>query len=213
MKKKLMRDLLLSSMATIATFGFGATVANADTIVVKAGDTLSSIARTNDISLQKLASINNIKNINNLLVGQKLKTTSSNKIKTIKVSSKGSTISTEDIASKAATYATKFIGHRYVWGGSTPAGFDCSGLVAYAYAKYGVSLPHQSGQLAAATTRSATSKAQAGDLLFWTNRTGRVYHVAISLGDGTYVNALDQNHGVVINGMASKANFAGRVEI
>ena len=214
MKKNPIKNLLLSSMATIATIGFANTIANADTIVVKAGDTLTSIAKKNNISVKKLATINNIKNPNNIIVGQKLKASTTRKIKTVKLSSKGSTISADDIASKAADYATNFIGKRYFWGGSTPVGgFDCSGLVTYVYAKYGITLPHQSAKLASATKRIATSKAEAGDLLFWTNRAGRVYHVAIALGDGSYVNALNQSHGVIINGMAAKANFAGRVEL
>lgn len=118
---------------------------------------------------------------------------------------------TSSVAAQAAQYATNFIGSRYVWGDAKPGSFDCSGLVSYAFAKFGINLPHQSGAQAAATTRIPTSQAKAGDLLFWTNSHGDVYHVAISLGNGNYINALNPARGVVYGGMAYPANFAGRV--
>lgn len=222
--KKIVKRTLITSFSTAVAFGASAVVAHADTVTVKAGDTLYKIAKKYHTSVANLAQRNNISNPNRIYIGQKINTsgstttaTTTSTIHTTTTANNGTTINvstnttSSSTATKAANLAKKFIGSRYVWAGATPSGFDCSGLVAYVYAQYGVSLPHQSAVLASATTRISTSQAKAGDLLFWTNASGRVYHVAISLGNGTYVNALDENHGVVIGGMAASANFAGRV--
>ena len=216
--KKIVKRTLITSFSAAATFGASAVVAHADTVTVKSGDTLYKIAQKYHTSVSSLAQKNNISNPNRIYVGQKIKTSSSSTpIHTDTKPNNGSTINTNtsanssSAATKAAKLAKKFIGSSYTWAGATPSGFDCSGLVTYVYAQYGISLPHQSAALASTTTRISTSQAKAGDLLFWTNASGRVYHVAISLGNGTYVNALNENHGVIIGGMAASANFAGRV--
>ncbi|CAH0418211.1 C40 family peptidase [Periweissella ghanensis] len=124
------------------------------------------------------------------------------------------TTSASSAAAQAAQYARQFVGNSsYVWGASNVAGhqFDCSGLVMAAFQSVGISLPHQSGAQAAMTTRISASQAQAGDLLFWANASGDVYHVAISLGNGNFVNALDPQSGVVYGGMGIAPSFAGRV--
>lgn len=90
----------------------------------------------------------------------------------------------ENILSKAQGY----IGVPYVWGGSTPSGFDCSGLVQDVYRSVGINLPRTSAQQATQGTAIAVSDAQPGDLLFW-DRDGQVYHVAIYIGGGEYIHA------------------------
>src|SRR5262249_33113374 len=50
----------------------------------------------------------------------------------------------QPIGVRAVAYARRFLGVPYVWGGSGPGGFDCSGLVRYVYQRFGVSLPHSS---------------------------------------------------------------------
>lgn len=95
------------------------------------------------------------------------------------------------------TAALKYAGQGipYVWGGKTPAGFDCSGLAAWVYQDAGLSLPSYtvSEESYVATTDVRTKAdvmvvAQPGDLLFWGGH-GASWHVAIYIGGGQYVEA------------------------
>ena len=99
----------------------------------------------------------------------------------------------------AIARAMSVVGTPYVWGGGdangpttgvnggSVKGFDCSGLVLYAFAGAGVSLPHYTGYQYQRGTQIDPSQAQRGDLLFW--GPGGSQHVAIYLGDGTMIEA------------------------
>ena len=86
-------------------------------------------------------------------------------------------------AAGAVQAAEREIGVPYVWGGTTPAGFDCSGLVMWAYAQVGISLPHYSGAQYADTTHIPMADIEPGDLLFY--GPGGSDHVAMYVGGGS----------------------------
>ena len=89
--------------------------------------------------------------------------------------------------------AEKFEGTAYVWGGSSPSGFDCSGLVQYVYGQLGVTLPRTSEEQADVGTPVASlSAAQPGDLLFFAGSDGTASspgHVGIYVGNGQMIDA------------------------
>jgi cell wall-associated NlpC family hydrolase len=77
------------------------------------------------------------------------------------------------------------VGTPYVWGGASPGGFDCSGLVMWAYAQVGVSLPHSTYALYAMGVPVSQDQLQPGDLVFFDG----VGHVGIYIGGGQFVHA------------------------
>lgn len=88
-------------------------------------------------------------------------------------------------------YAKQFLGVNYVWGGSSPSGFDCSGFTQYVAKKFGVNLPRISAQQARFGTRTDIKSLQAGDLVAWdeNNRNNGADHIAFYMGNGYILEA------------------------
>jgi cell wall-associated NlpC family hydrolase len=90
------------------------------------------------------------------------------------------------VGERAAKVAIQAVGVPYRWGGASPAsGFDCSGLVHWAYARLGIELPHSSYALYNLGRQVARRKMKAGDLLFFYG----LGHVGVYLGGGRMVHA------------------------
>ncbi|MCI1659487.1 MAG: LysM peptidoglycan-binding domain-containing protein [Lactobacillus delbrueckii] len=113
--------------------------------------------------------------------------------------------------SAITSYALTFLGVPYVWGGTTPSGFDCSGLVQYVYSHFGINLGRTTYTQQYAGTKISVASAQAGDLYFWGSY-GSAYHVAIALGGGQYVMAPAPGQNVMTGSVSSYTpSFAVRV--
>jgi peptidoglycan DL-endopeptidase CwlO len=86
---------------------------------------------------------------------------------------------------EAATIAARYLGVPYRWGGASPSGFDCSGLVMYVYAQLGISLPHYTVAQYHMGVAVSRSQLQPGDLVFFDG----LGHVGIYIGQNQFIHA------------------------
>ena len=98
--------------------------------------------------------------------------------------------------------AKYFKGGRYVWGGTTPDGFDCSGYVQYLYKKNNISLPRTAWAQSQKGTQVEIENLEKGDLLFFLTDKTRgipVTHVGIYIGNGEFIHAASKQKGIIIS--------------
>jgi len=98
--------------------------------------------------------------------------------------------------------AQAFMGVPYVFGGTSPYGFDCSGYVQYVFAKAGISIPRTADVQYDFGTPISTTDLVAGDLVFFTTYTYGASHVGIYLGDNQFIHA-SSSRGVTIDSLGS----------
>lgn len=168
---------------------------------VKAGDTLYGIAKTNGTTLTELKSLNNLTS-DLIQIGQQLKLPSTTTVVQAPAPSSSPVVTAPTVTKAQAVIdeAKKYIGVPYVWGGITPAGFDCSGLVNYVFTKVGVSVPRTVATLW--TAEKPVSLPNPGDLVFYDiNQTGIASHVGIYLGNNQFIHA--GSSGVTITDMST----------
>ena len=95
--------------------------------------------------------------------------------------------------------AQSHAGLSYVWGGtSLEKGVDCSGLTMRVYEKFGISIGRTTRQQAVNGTEVDVSRMQPGDLVFYADEQGRIYHVVMYVGEGMCVHARSEQYGVLI---------------
>ncbi|MBY0120569.1 C40 family peptidase [Bacillus sp. S/N-304-OC-R1] len=151
------------------------------TYQVRTGDTLWKIAQANNLSVNQLSEWNKL--IDYVIYpGQKLIIS-------------GSVISKVDAL---VTEAKKYIGVPYVWGGSTPAGFDCSGYLNYVFNNVGIAIPRTVLTIWNAT--KPVSSLKIGDIVFYNTTDSGPSHAGIYLGDNKFIHS-GSSTGVTISDM------------
>lgn len=146
-----------------------------------------------------------------LLSATKTETSRSNPIRTVPVNDEQVAESNEAAAPVSAggsatgnaivSTAYGYIGSNYVYGGSSPSGFDCSGFTSYIYNQYGISLNRTAAGQYSNGTPVSRSELQPGDLVMF-GKSG-ITHVAIYAGDGTIVHAANTSRGVTTDSITS----------
>jgi cell wall-associated NlpC family hydrolase len=111
-----------------------------------------------------------------------------------------------DVADRAATLALRMVGTPYQWGGESPGGFDCSGLVRWAYGQVGLDLPHNTHALYGLGSVVSQAELQTGDLLFFSG----LGHMGLYLGGGKMVHSPHSGKSVEMVDLAT-TNYGARL--
>ena len=105
-------------------------------------------------------------------------------------------------ADKAVAVALQQVGVPYRYGGSTPSGFDCSGLVYYSYSRAGKTVPRTTATLWSGMRPVASGQMQVGDILFF-RISGKMSHVGMYIGDDQFVHAPSSGKTVTVASLRS----------
>jgi cell wall-associated NlpC family hydrolase len=112
-----------------------------------------------------------------------------------------------ELNASAAALAMDYRGTPYVWGGAGPGGFDCSGLAAYAFARVGKAVPHNTNAIWSAFPKVPRSGLRPGDMVFFSG----LGHMGIYIGDGGFVHAPHTGDVVKVESLASRGDYVGAV--
>ena len=113
--------------------------------------------------------------------------------------------------SAVVEYAKKFLGKKYVSGGSSPeTGFDCSGFTCYVYKHFGYTLNRVSTDQAQNGTKVDKSDLKLGDLVLFSQGSRSIGHVGIYIGNNEFIHAANPQKGVIITSLSNsyyKTNY------
>lgn len=118
------------------------------------------------------------------------------------------------IVSRVVDYAKEFVGVRYVYGGTSPEGFDCSGFIGYVYKNFGIKLSRSAQSMYKNGTKVSRAALKAGDILFFDassrKTAGAIDHVGIYLGGDKFIHASSSKGSVRIQKLSQyKGSYIG----
>lgn len=116
-------------------------------------------------------------------------------------SAAGGQVTSKTTGEKLATYARSYVGYPYVYGGSSPSGFDCSGFVQYVCKQFGFSVNRTATAQLANGKKVSRSELKPGDLVFF-GYGSTATHVGIYVGENKFVHAQNSSTGVVITDLS-----------
>lgn len=194
---------------------------------VQRGDTLYSLARRFGVSVDMLLAANTLPKDVILEVGQVLRVPSAGREAARPAPASPAPVAASPFAPATAVAAPMtgaapsadwraaalaLLGVPYVYGGATPSGTDCSGLVVQVFASLGVQLPRRSADQAQVGVPVTPAELQPGDLVFFdTEGRGAVTHVGIYLGDDQFVNANSYKGQVTVDHLLGDSYWAPRL--
>lgn len=134
---------------------------------------------------------------------------------TVSRGTKTASLPSAEKAQEIINYSKQFMGVKYVFGGASPKGFDCSGFTMYVFNQFGISLPHSAKAQAGLGTEISKSELIPGDLVFFTTYKPGISHVGIYIGNGNFIEA-SSSRGIAITKLESsyyKSRYMGATRI
>ena len=107
---------------------------------------------------------------------------------------------------QAVDIIKKYLGVPYVWGGTSPSGFDCSGLVQYVYKQLGINISRTSYTQVNDGRKVDKSELKAGDLVFFAKQ-GDVHHVGMYIGNGQFIHAPQTGEVVKVSDLSDRNDY------
>ena len=117
---------------------------------------------------------------------------------------------TSEARAEVLEYAAQFLGTPYVYGGSSPSGFDCSGFTSYVFNNTVGSIPRVAQSQFNATTHVSREELLPGDLVFFGSSASSISHVGIYVGDDTFIHS--PHTGDVVKYESLSGNYASRFQ-
>lgn len=192
----------------------GLSTASAATYTVKTGDTLASIAQNNKIDQVALMTLNGLQS-STVAVGQVLKTSGfaqAGPVAPVTTPAKPEANLTPAASGGAFinTAASRYLGIRYVHGGTGGGGIDCSGYTMRVFQQLGIRLPRTAAAQFRTGTPVNSRNLRAGDLVFFNTMGSVASHVGIYLGNGMMANANSFYGKTMIEPLFSNPYWANR---